>query len=128
MPGVARSRATSTGVLRPGEMLYLPPYWLHLVLSLDSGGGGGGGGGNTSLSLAVNVWTGSTAHEAFSRMQVCFPSSPHPTQTCTAARRSNRGAATRTCSSDHRSDVVWASVVHVATSTDFANPVRVKYV
>ena len=92
---MARSAAISSGVLQPGEVLYVPPYWMHRVFSLgnratnqsdskhdpqvSSARSGATRHGERvasklespahNLSLAVSVFTDSAAHEAFARMQ-----------------------------------------------------------
>eukprot|EP01051_Picozoa_sp_SAG22_P003224 SAG22_NODE_154_length_17189_cov_38.210064_16_plen_620_part_00 len=83
-PAVGRSRAWSTGELQPGEMLYVPPFWMHHVLSLGAGaapratdGGDHSQDGQVPvaapsshmLTIALNIWTASAAEAAFSRMQ-----------------------------------------------------------
>lgn len=35
--GAGRFTMAFTGVLKPGQMLYIPPYWLHQVDTLDNG-------------------------------------------------------------------------------------------
>jgi ribosomal protein L16 Arg81 hydroxylase len=44
-PNVPKARAIEA-ILEPGDVLYLPPYWLHHVTALD-------------LSISVNVWSDS---------------------------------------------------------------------
>ena len=66
LAGALRGRSALEVVLSPGDVLYLPPYWLHTVSVAD--------GAAPSLSLSVHAK--SAAMELIDRLRGFAPSLP----------------------------------------------------